>query len=189
MTKFLPLNLQYFSEEEPPTEPTPTGADNPDDTPVGEQKIPYDRFKQKVDEANELKRKLAAFEEAQAAAERQREEEQGEFKSLYEKTQAELERLKAEAQAATVDKLKTELLVQAGYTGEQLARARKYVNGEDEASLKASLDEVKADMPPKQNGVDPSPGNSPKQQPKQVDQTDVGVSAYERLKNLGRIRR
>jgi murein L,D-transpeptidase YcbB/YkuD len=188
--KFLPLDLQFFANE--PTEPIddpPAAEPTEPQEPKVDNKIPYDRFKQKVDEANELKRQLADFQKHQDEAERKKLEEQNEFKSLYDKAQAELERLKEEAQTATVEKVKTDLLVQAGYTGEQLDRVRKYLHGTDEDSLKASLDEVKADIPPKSSGVDPSVGNTPKQQPKQKDEAEEGRSLYERLKAKGKIRR
>jgi molecular chaperone GrpE (heat shock protein) len=188
--KFLPLNLQYFSQETPEEQPElNTEQPSSEETQKPDNKIPYDRFKQKVDEANELKRQLADFQKQQEEAERKKLEQQQEFKSLYEQTQAELERLKTEAQTATIEKAKTDLLVQAGYTGEQLDRVRKYLHGTDEDSLKASLDEVKADIPPKSSGVDPSVGNTPKQQPKQKDAADTGRSLYQRLKEAGKIRR
>lgn len=191
MPKFLPLNLQYFSQEptEPPVDNPPAAEPSEPQEPKVDNKIPYDRFKQKVDEANELKRQLSEYQKQQEELERKKLEEANEFKSLYEKTQAELERLKTEAQTATIEKVKTDLLVQAGYTGEQLERVRKYISGTDEDSLKASLDEVKADIPPKSNGVDPSAGNAPKQQPKPADPAEKGRSLYQRLKESGKIRR
>jgi murein L,D-transpeptidase YcbB/YkuD len=186
----LKLNLQFFAEENPEEQPeSNTEQPSSEETQKPDNKIPYDRFKQKVDEANELKRQLAEFQKQQEEKERKKLEEQNEFKSLYEQTQAELERFKTEAQTATIEKVKTDLLVQAGYTGEQLERVRKYINGTDEESLKASLDEVKADIPPKSGGVDPSAGNTPKQQPKQKDAAEAGRSLYQRLKDSGKIRR
>lgn len=186
-TKYLPLNLQFFAEEQP-VDDKPAEAQKTDTTEV-DNKIPYDRFKQKVDEANELKRKLAELESAKQEEERKKLEEANEFKALYEKAQADLAAIQREAEAAKLESLKTNLLVNAGYTGEQLERVRKYIVGADEESIKASLEEVKADIPPKSTGVDPSVNNSEKHTPPAKDLAEHGVSTYERLKALGKIRR
>ena len=69
----LPINLQYFAE--PNEEPTEQNVnEQPEETPEGEsptkkQKVPYDRFKEKIDEVNDLKRQLKEFEEAKQAEE------------------------------------------------------------------------------------------------------------------------
>jgi tyrosyl-tRNA synthetase len=188
MPKFLlPLNLQFFSEEPKVDEPATPEVDPKE--PQVDNKIPYDRFKQKVDEANEYKRRLAEIETHQAEAERKQLEEQNEFKSLYEKTQAELDKIRTEAETVKIESLKTSLLVNAGYTGEQLERVRKYIVGADEEALKTSLEELKQDIPPKSGGVDPSVNNPQRQQPQQKDLADEGRSIYERLKAAGKIRR
>jgi len=186
--KLLPLNLQFFAEENEQVDEKPAEAQKTDTNEV-DNKIPYDRFKQKVDEANELKRKLAELESAKQEAERKKLEEQNEFKSLYEQTKDELDRIRKEAETTKLESLKTNLLVNAGYTGEQLERVRKYIVGADEDALKASLEELKQDIPPKSGGVDPSVGNTPKQQPQSKDLADEGRSIYERLKAAGKIRR
>jgi predicted transcriptional regulator len=153
--------------------------------PQVDNKIPYERFKQKVDEVNELKRKLAEIEKERDEAERKKLEEQNEYKALYEKAQAELEKLKMSA----LDAKKDALLAQAGYTSEQIERYRKYLTGENEDELKASLETLIADIPPKKIvGVDPSVGNNEKQQPKPKDAADVGRSIFQRLKEKGKIR-
>jgi alanyl-tRNA synthetase len=186
----LSLDLQKFADDpNPADDPTLTGADNPADNPVADQKIPYDRFKQKVDEANELKRKLAEFEQAKEEAERNKLEEANEFKLLYEKAQADIEAIRKEAEQTKLESTKTNLLVSAGYTGEQLERVRKYVVGANEEELTSSLEELIQDIPPKVGGVDPSVNNPQKQQPPQKDLADEGRSIYERLKAAGKIRR
>lgn len=186
----LPLNLQFFAEEPAQGDDNPPAAEPSEpQEPKVENKIPYDRFKEKVDEANELKRKLAEIEEERAKKEREELESQNNYKQLYDTLLADTEKLKAQAEAATLEKAKTDLLVKAGYTGEQLDRVRKYLQGTDEASLKASLDEVKADIPPKSVGVDPSAGNTPNHPPKQKDPADTGRSLYQRLKEAGKIKR
>jgi alanyl-tRNA synthetase len=186
----LSLDLQKFADDPNPADnPTPTGADNPADNPVADQKIPYDRFKQKVDEANELKRKLVEFEQAKEEAERNKLEEANEFKLLYEKSQADIEAIRKEAEQTKLESTKTNLLVSAGYTGEQLERVRKYIVGTNDEELMKSLEELKQDIPPKAGGVDPSVNNPQRQQPQSKDLADEGRSIYERLKAAGKIRR
>ncbi|WP_141431911.1 hypothetical protein [Bacillus sp. 03113] len=184
----LRLNLQHFAEDPPVNEP-PAAEPLEPQTPVVDNKIPYDRFKQKVDEANELKRQLAELTKTKEDAERKKLEEQNEFKALYEKAQADLEKIQAEAQTVKLESLKTSLLVNAGYTGEQLERVRKYIVGASEEELNASLEELKKDIPPKSLGVDPGAVNTPRQQPQQKDLAEEGRSIYERLKAAGKIRR
>src|SRR5690606_33314730 len=62
-----------------------------------DNKIPYDRFKAKVDEANALKEKLAKIEKAQEEAKRKELEQQNEYKTLYEQAQEQLAQFKADA--------------------------------------------------------------------------------------------
>lgn len=187
ITKLLPLNLQFFAEPGEPTDP-------PADPPNGGE--PEKRFTQAdidriVKERIERERKKAeeAIAKEREEAEKKKLEEANEYKTLYEKEKAEKEAIRKEAEQTRLESLKTNLLVNAGYTGEQLERVRKYIVGADEESLKASLEEVKADIPPKSTGVDPSVNNSEKHTPPAKDLAEHGVSTYERLKALGKIRR
>jgi hypothetical protein len=181
----LRLDLQHFAEGDPvdpPAEPTP--APSPKTFTQEElDKIVADRLARERRKADEL---LAKEREE---AERKKLEEQNEFKSLYEKTQAELEQIRKDAELTKLDAFTTKLLVDAGYIGEQLERVRKYVKGTNEDELKSSLEELKQDIPPKTRGVDPSTGNPAKPQPKPTDLADEGRSLYERLKAAGKIRR
>src|SRR5690606_33103256 len=100
-------------------------TENTDNTKV-DNKIPYDRFKAKVDEANRLKEELAALKKAQEEAERKKLEEQNEYKKLYEKALNDLEAFKSEALSAK----KKALLVQAGYSSDQANVLHNTVQGE-----------------------------------------------------------
>lgn len=180
------LDLQFFAE---PNESTEKQSEVDTSVPpveekLDEQKIPYDRFKKKVDEVNELKRKLAEIQKERDEAERKKLEEQNEYKALYEKA---LEDLNVFKQMALESK-KDALLAQAGYTSEQIERYRKYLVGDTDEEIAASLDVLKKDIPPKTIGVDPNVGNSEKQTPKPKDEADVGRSIFQRLKEKGRIR-
>lgn len=72
-----------------------------------EQAVPYDRFKKVNDAKNALEKRIADLEkaanertQAEAEAQRKADEEKGEFKKLYETSQAELAKLKPAAQRA-----------------------------------------------------------------------------------------
>lgn len=144
-----------------------------------DNKVPYDRFKAKVDETNALKEELAKLREAQEAAERAQLEEQNEYKKLYEKTQSQLEALKAEALNAKKDAL----LVKAGYDDEQAKVLRNTLKGETDEELTQAIEELRAVFPPKQHHVDPSPMNGTKHKPEPVDPGEAGAKVFERIKN------
>lgn len=118
-------------------------------------------------------------------AERKRLEEQGEYKELADKLQAELDAIKGDALKAK----KEALLVKEGYSEEQIGVVAKLLEGETDEELQASLDEVKVAISPKRNYADPSAGNTKKNDPKPTDLTDKGRSAVRRLREKGKIRK
>ncbi|MEC0370039.1 hypothetical protein [Paenibacillus chibensis] len=183
----LPLNLQLFAEGDPadpdPQDPAPKKVEFTAEQQAAVDALIKDRL------ARERKKFDDEKNAAQAEAERKEREKNEEYKALYESAQAELDRARTEAKTAALAATKTQLLVEAGYSAEQLARVSKYVIGEDEDAIKASIAEVIADMPPKANGVDPNPGNGRKPDPKPGDLTDEGKALFERLKAAGKIRR
>src|SRR5690625_2937950 len=108
-----------------------TAEQTEQDDKGGEAKrIPYERFKQKVDEVNQLKEKLAQIEEEQAKAKRQELEEQERYKELYE--QALQEKEQARQEALTLRKMGE--LRQAGYSEEQAKLLVNLVDSGDERS-------------------------------------------------------
>lgn len=174
--KLLRIDLQTFADPEiteQPTEPTPQPPSdetkNTETTNPLDNKVPYDRFKQKVDEANALKEKLAQFEREQAEKERQALEEQQEYKTLYEKAQEQITQFQQQA----VEAKKGTLLIDAGYTREQAERYKKYLDGESDDTLTQSLNVLKQDIPPKPY-VDPSLGNGNTPKPEPTDAYDQG---------------
>ena len=158
---------------------TPAEAQTPvsEDKPV-DQSIPYDRFKAKVDEANALKVKLAAFEAAQLAEQQKALEDQNEFKTLYEQAQEQLTAVKADALNAK----KNALLVQAGYSDEQTLLVNRLVDGETDAEIAQSIALLKATIPAQGEYADPSPMNGQRDTPTPTDPTDVGRSMFQRLR-------
>jgi len=147
-------------------------------------KVPYDRFKAKVDEANALKEELARLREAKEAEERKQLEEQNEFKTLYEQAQEQLAQIKADALNAKKDAL----LTRAGYTSDQIKVLRNTVAGETDEEITQSIEDLKTVISPKPNYVDPSPMNGLRDKPEQKDGEEIGKSLFERLKAKGKIR-
>lgn len=185
-TSLYPLNLQLFAEGDPDP------ASEPATPPVkveftAEQQAELNRVV-----AERLARQQKKFDDDKAAAEteaqRIQREQNEEYKALYETAQAELVRVQGEAKTAQIDALKTQLLVAAGYSAEQIVRVSKFVSGDDAESLQASIDEVKADIPPKAGGVDPNPGNGRKSDPLPTDPAAIAKARIDRLKASGKLR-
>lgn len=134
--------------------------------------------------ARERKKQEEREKQLQEEAERKRLEEQGEYKDLAEKLQQKLDDYKSQA----LDAKKEALLSKAGYKEDQIERYKKYVDGETEEEIQASIDELKQDIPPVKPYVDPGAGNGQKQAPKKKDLHEKGKSIYQRLKEKGKIR-
>jgi hypothetical protein len=199
---YLPMYLQHFSEDPnlggnpddkkddlPPNDlddKTNTGGD-PGNT-ADDRKFTQDDIDRIVRERleREKRKRDEALKQQQEEAERKRLEEEQKYKELYEKLQQDLE-----AQKATALQVRKEsMLAQAGYSEEQSKTLVKLIEGEDDDTLKASLESVKALFPPvkEKNYGDPNPGNGGKQVPKKKDLEEKGKSAYQRLKAKGKIR-
>lgn len=141
-------------------------------------KIPYDRFKAKVDEANALKEKLAAIEKAQEEAKRKELEEQNEYKTLYEQAVQQAEQAEKEALGIK----KSALLTQAGYSAEQTKLLSKLVEGETDEEISESIKLLQATIPAQDNYGDPSAMNGRKDAPIPVDPIENGRNLFQRLR-------
>jgi len=146
---------------------------------VDNRTIPYARFKEKVDEANALKEKLAEFEKAQKEAERKKLEEQNEYKKLYEQAQEQAEKFKQEA----LEIKKGALLAQAGYGEDQAKLLVKLIEGETDEEISESIKLLKTTLPAQDNYGDPNAFNGAKEKPKTAGADEVGVSLFENVKN------
>jgi hypothetical protein len=144
----------------------------------------YERFKAKVDEANELKAKLQKIEDAEAAKAKAEQLAQGKFEEIAADLQKQLDAAKADA----LSEKKNAMLIREGYSAEQIERYSKYVVGSTEAELQTSLDELKVDVQPKKAYADPASSNPQKVTPPAKDLHTKGKTSYQRLKELGRIR-
>lgn len=180
-------NPEVVTQEQPQGQVTTTEKQtDPAEKPkTTEQAIPYDRFKEKVDEANALKEQLAKYQEAEEAKKLAELSEAERAKAEADKLRAQLEAFKGDALKAK----KEALLAKAGYTAEQVDKYVKYLVGDTDEALEASLKELVADISPKQKTyADPANaggGQRPKAQKK--DLHDKGTSVYQRLKSLKRI--
>src|SRR5699024_2662873 len=112
-----------------------------------QERIPYDRFKQKVDEANALKAELDEIKQAQADAKRKELEETEQYKELYEQAKAEAEAIRQQALAVQ----KNTALTLAGYNEEQAQTLGKLVEGESAEEIVESIYKLRAKIP---NAVD-----------------------------------
>lgn len=154
-----------------------------DDVLEDDKKIPYSRFKDKVDEVNRLSAKLDEIEKSQKEQEKQKLEEQEQYKELYEKAQEEIENIKSQK---LQDKIETELK-SAGYKEEQVTRLSKLVEGETDEEITKSIEDLKITFPTK-TYVDPSPDQRKRHKPEGVDGDDIGKSMFERLKEAGKLK-
>src|SRR5690625_4291805 len=158
------------------TNPTDASKNTEEQTNV-DNPIPYDRFKQKVDEANALKEKLAEIEREQEEAKRKELEETEQYKELYEQALKQAEQAKQEVLATK----KSALLAQAGYSEEQTKLLTKLVEGETDEEISESIKQLKATIAAKDNYGDPSAFNGAKEKPKTVDAEEVGRNAVSRV--------
>lgn len=208
--KLLRLDLQHFAD--PNTDPNdpnagndpnggtdPNGAGNTDPN-NGSTQDPTQKGADKTftqaeleaivkDRLDRAKRKAdEKAEEARKEAERTALAEQGKYKEMYEALQKDL----ADKEVKLVEAKKETMLIEAGYTKDQVERYAKFLTGNTEEELETALTQLKEDIPPKQanNYVDPATkGNGGKVDPKQVKPYDYGKSVIERLKASGRLRK
>src|SRR5690625_5054237 len=144
-----------------------------------DNKIPYERFKAKVDEANALKEKLAEIERQQEEAKRKELEETEQYKELYEQALKQAEQAKQEALSTK----KTALLAQAGYSEEQTKLLAKLVEGETDEEISESIKLLQATIPVQDGYGDPSAFNGAKERPETVSADELGAKVFERIKN------
>lgn len=149
----------------------------PEEANVENKQIPYDRFKQKVDEANALKEKLAEIERQQEEAKRKELEEKEEYKTLYEQALQQAEQAKQEA----IGIKKNALLTQAGYSAEQAKLLVKLVEGDSDEEISESIKLLQATIPVQDKYGDPSAFNGAKEKPKTVDAEELGRNAVSRV--------
>ncbi len=154
------------------------GNDNTQDESEGKA-IPYNRFKEKVDEANALKKRLDEIEKEQAKKERQELEKQNEYKTLYEQAQQEVANIKADALNAKKDAL----LSKAGYTEEQVEVLRSIIFGESDEEIAKAIEDLTGVISPKNNYIDPTPLGGGSGKPKPTDQEELGRNAVTRVLN------
>lgn len=178
------MNLQTFADKEQADEKidetnSSDGTENTAEEKKVDNKIPYERFKAKVDEANALKEKLAEIEKSQEEAKRKELEEQNEYKTLYEQALEQAQQAKSEA----IEVKKNALLVQAGYSEDQTKLLSKLVEGETDEDILESIKLLKSTIPVKEEYGDPSAFNGVKTKPETVGADELGAKVFERIKN------
>lgn len=201
LREFLRLQTMYEADggtnggEEPPEgseEETPEDEDEEETTEGSEKNADEKTFTQaELDQiiAERLARKDKQAEDAvkaaEAKAEAERLKEEGKYKELYETVVKQLD----EQKAATLATKKESLLTKAGYKDEQVELFVSLLSGETDEELQESLDRLVAATPPAKKYADPSAGNGRRTEPDKKGGDEVGKTAYDRLKSLGKIRR
>lgn len=137
--------------------------------------------------ARDRKKQDEEKEKIRAEEERKRLEEEGKYKDVAASLQAELDRLKSEAMEAK----RESALAKAGYDEDQIARYKKFVEGESEEDIAASVKALLDDVPPKKEQkdyADPALGNGGRGKPVPKDKEAKGREYFQRLKKSGKIR-
>ena len=205
---YLRVNLQHFAEDEGNDDDNPSDGDNdtgdddnddqgendtggnPDNTTDAQfTQEDIDRIvKERLD--REKKKRDEAVEKEREEAERKRLEENEQYKELADKLQKQLDEKEREVEKrhqATIETKKESLLAKAGYDESQVERYKKYLVGDNDEQLSESLENLKADIPPKKQYGDPSPGNGSAQKPSKTDLNEKGKTTFQRLKEKGKI--
>lgn len=170
------------NDTEDGTDEADTSADSSNTDEEG-QKIPYSRFKDKVDEANRLAKQLKEIETSQEAKKLEELKEQEKYKELYEGALEEIESIKSQG-AKT--KIENELR-EAGYKEEQITRLSKLVEGETDEEVTKSIEDLKIAFPTK-SYVDPSPDQRKRQKHEGVGGDDIGQTMFDRLRKSGKLK-
>lgn len=133
--------------------PAPSAGTQNTDTSV-EHMIPKSRFDELNREFKALKAKLEADEQAKEAAEAQRLKEQGEWKALAERAQAELEATKAQARSLELSMLRKDIAARVGLPAVLVDR----LQGETPETIEADAKKLLESLPkPTVSGVPPTP--------------------------------
>lgn len=134
--------------------------------------------------ARERKKQDDAKKQAEEEAKQKRLEEQEEWKELAQSLQAQID----EHKTKSIESTKQTKLISAGYSEEQAELLHKLVDGETDEDITASVEELKKTVPVnKKEYVDPSENNGRSPGRKKTDKTEVGTSAWDRIK--GKVRR
>src|SRR5699024_5395593 len=135
MREELNVEQEELKKDGVDTDSTDESVNTDKDDSQTQERIPYDRFKQKVDEANALKAELDEIKQAQADAKRKELEETEQYKELYEQAKAEAEASRQQALAIQ----KNTALTLAGYNDEQAKTLAKLVEGETAEEIAESI--------------------------------------------------
>lgn len=184
INNLLRLNIQYFAED-PEDKPSDdqeivdteadedeTGAENEKNGEVKFTQADLDRIVQERLDRDRRKR--------EAEAEKKRQEEQGEFKELYDNVRKEFAEYKR-------DTLIDTLMLESGYEKDQVERYKKFIEGEEESDIKESLNALIEDIPPKKKETT-EPGAYPgrTKEPEQKDGTEIGKELFQRTRRKTR---
>ena len=126
-------------DKEPTSATTPAAEPKTTDKDIS---IPKARFDQVNTEKNDLRKKLKALEVKQEKAEATALEEQGKYKELYEKAQADAETAAGALATLSANAMKQTVATEAGYPA-----LWERISGDDEEALKADMVTLIAAIP------------------------------------------
>lgn len=122
---------------------------------VDTEKVPYDRFKSVNDakkaaekELEQLRAQIAEREEAEA-------KEAGQYKELYEAEISKREAAERAKNELELDNIKSRKLIEAGFSGERLEKAKAFVSGNSEDEISSQI-ALFTELIPAEKYADPS---------------------------------
>lgn len=101
----------------------------------------------------------------------------------YQRKMADLDVKLAEFRTKKLGDTKASMMREVGYTDDQIERYGAHVSGENEAELSESLADLRQQIPPAVNYVDPNPMNGARQKPTSKNPEELGREIYQRIKH------
>lgn len=190
---FYGLDLQFFADggEDKGAESENEPTDNQENVGSDEGGTGEKQFTQ--EDMNELAAKVRRQEKEkrEKAAEEERErlrkeelEQNNEYKTLLEEAQQTIAQYEQKEKALEREKAINEKLVAKGLTAEQIQRYSKYINGESDEEIDASIESVYEDFVVVQENLkgDPSAGFGDSRKPEQTSDEDYGRELFKSIR-------
>lgn len=190
---FYGLDLQFFADggEDKGDEPGDKPADKQEDLDneggeSGEKKFTQEDLNElaaKVRREEKEKRERLAEEERERLRKEELEQ-NNEYKTLLEEAQQTIAQYEQKEKALEREKSINEKLVAKGLTAEQIQRYSKYIHGESDEEIDASIESVYEDFVVIQENLngDPSAGFGDSRKPEPKDDEDYGRELFKSIR-------
>ncbi|HBM3822972.1 TPA: hypothetical protein LWJ29_001915 [Listeria monocytogenes] len=149
------MTNEELNESNSTDESLKTVEEDTQNTQTEQEKVPYTRFKEVNDAKKQAETELNQLRAQIDEAKRKEDEEAGRYKDLYEEALKQKEQALHEKQQLSLTQFKTSKLVEAGFTGERLEKAKAFVKGDTEEELSEQITLFTELIPPEKS-VDPS---------------------------------